>query len=77
MICNYLSREVEQDHRTPTSRSTLAVSCTSHCMRASRETFAGMGQAYSAGIPAAVVAQAYGQSLVEDITGQVIQVKES
>jgi hypothetical protein len=36
-----------------------------------------MGQAYSAGIPAAVVAQAYGQSLVEDITGQVIQVKES
>jgi hypothetical protein len=36
-----------------------------------------MGQAYSAGIPAAVVAQAYKRSMVEDITGQVIPVKKS
>ena len=41
------------------------------------ETLAAMGQAYSAGIPAAVVAQAYKRSLVEDITGQVIPVKKS
>ena len=41
------------------------------------ETLTAMGQAYSAGIPAAVVAQAYRRSLVEDITGQVIPVKKS
>jgi NAD(P)-dependent dehydrogenase (short-subunit alcohol dehydrogenase family) len=41
------------------------------------ETLAAMGQAYSAGTPAAVVAQAYKRSLVEDITGQVIPVKKS
>jgi NAD(P)-dependent dehydrogenase (short-subunit alcohol dehydrogenase family) len=41
------------------------------------ETLAAMGQAYSAGIPAAVVAQAYKRSLVEDITGQVIPAKKS
>ncbi|MDH6149451.1 MULTISPECIES: short chain dehydrogenase [Paraburkholderia] len=41
------------------------------------ETLAAMGQAYSAGTPAAVVAQAYKRSLVEDITGQVITVKKS
>jgi NAD(P)-dependent dehydrogenase (short-subunit alcohol dehydrogenase family) len=41
------------------------------------ETLAAMGQAYSAGIPAAVVARAYRRSLVEDITGQVIPVKKS
>jgi NAD(P)-dependent dehydrogenase (short-subunit alcohol dehydrogenase family) len=41
------------------------------------ETLAAMGQAYSAGMPAAVVAEAYKRSLVEDITGQVIQVKKS
>ncbi|MBC8752391.1 MULTISPECIES: short chain dehydrogenase [Paraburkholderia] len=41
------------------------------------ETLAAMGQAYSAGTPAAVVAQAYKRSLVEDITGQVISVKKS
>jgi NAD(P)-dependent dehydrogenase (short-subunit alcohol dehydrogenase family) len=38
------------------------------------ETLAAMGQARSAGVPAAAVAQAYKRSLVEDITGQVIQV---
>jgi len=41
------------------------------------ETLAAMGQAYSAGTPAAVVARAYRRSLVEDITGQVIPVKKS
>ncbi|BCZ81798.1 short chain dehydrogenase [Paraburkholderia terrae] len=41
------------------------------------ETLAAMGQAYSAGIPAAVVAQAYKRSLVEDITGQVIPARKS
>jgi NAD(P)-dependent dehydrogenase (short-subunit alcohol dehydrogenase family) len=41
------------------------------------ETLVAMGQAYSAGIPAAVVARAYQRSLVEDITGQVIPVKKS
>ncbi|BCG03993.1 short chain dehydrogenase (plasmid) [Paraburkholderia sp. PGU19] len=41
------------------------------------ETLAAMGQAYSAGTPAAVVAQAYNRSLVENITGQVIPVKKS
>jgi NAD(P)-dependent dehydrogenase (short-subunit alcohol dehydrogenase family) len=41
------------------------------------ETLAAIGQPYSAGIPAAVVAQAYKRSLVEDITGQVIPVKKS
>jgi len=41
------------------------------------ETLAAMGKAYSAGTPAAVVAQAYKRSLVEDITGQVIPVKKS
>ncbi|WP_028220802.1 short chain dehydrogenase [Paraburkholderia oxyphila] len=40
------------------------------------ETLAAMGQDYSAGTPAAVVAQAYKRSLVEDITGQVIPVKK-
>ncbi|MPW23532.1 short chain dehydrogenase [Paraburkholderia sp. CNPSo 3157] len=38
------------------------------------ETLAAMGQARSAGVPAAAVAQAYRRSLVEDITGEVIQV---
>jgi hypothetical protein len=33
-----------------------------------------MGQARSAGVPAEAVAQAYKRSLVEEITGQVIQV---
>ena len=41
------------------------------------ETLVAMGQAYSAGIPAAVVAQAYKRSLVEDITGQVIPARKS
>jgi NAD(P)-dependent dehydrogenase (short-subunit alcohol dehydrogenase family) len=41
------------------------------------ETLVAMGQAYSAGIPAAVVARAYKRSLVENITGQVISVKKS
>ncbi|WP_233889399.1 short chain dehydrogenase [Paraburkholderia flagellata] len=41
------------------------------------ETLAAMGQAYSAATPAAVVAQAYKRSLVEDITGQVIPVKKA
>jgi hypothetical protein len=36
----------------------------------------GLFRRYS-GIPAAVVAQAYRRSLVEDITGQVIPVKKS
>ncbi|BCG02981.1 short chain dehydrogenase (plasmid) [Paraburkholderia sp. PGU19] len=40
------------------------------------ETLAAMGQAYSAGIPAAVVAQAYKRSLVEDISGQVIPARK-
>jgi NAD(P)-dependent dehydrogenase (short-subunit alcohol dehydrogenase family) len=38
------------------------------------ETLAAMGQARSAGVPAAAVAQAYRRCLVEDITGEVIQV---
>jgi NAD(P)-dependent dehydrogenase (short-subunit alcohol dehydrogenase family) len=38
------------------------------------ETLAAMGQARSAGVPAEAVAQAYKRCLVEDITGQVIQV---
>ena len=41
------------------------------------ETLAAMGQAYSAGTPAAVVAQAYKRSLVENITGQVIPVRKA
>ena len=38
------------------------------------ETLAAMGQARSAGVPAQAVAQAYKRSLLEDITGEVIQV---
>jgi len=38
------------------------------------ETLAAMGQARSAGVPAEAVAQAYKRSLLEDVTGQVIQV---
>jgi NAD(P)-dependent dehydrogenase (short-subunit alcohol dehydrogenase family) len=38
------------------------------------ETLAAMGQARSAGVPAAAAAQAYRRCLVEDITGEVIQV---
>jgi NAD(P)-dependent dehydrogenase (short-subunit alcohol dehydrogenase family) len=38
------------------------------------ETLAAMGQARSAGVPAEAVAQAFKRSLLEDITGQVIQV---
>jgi NAD(P)-dependent dehydrogenase (short-subunit alcohol dehydrogenase family) len=41
------------------------------------ETLAAMGQASSAGTPAAVVAQAYKRSLVENITGQVIPVRKA
>jgi NAD(P)-dependent dehydrogenase (short-subunit alcohol dehydrogenase family) len=38
------------------------------------ETLAAMGQARSAGVPAEAVAQAYKRSLLENITGEVIQV---
>ncbi|SEI63532.1 short chain dehydrogenase [Paraburkholderia diazotrophica] len=38
------------------------------------ETLAAMGQARSAGVPAEAVAQAYKRCLLEDITGEVIQV---
>jgi NAD(P)-dependent dehydrogenase (short-subunit alcohol dehydrogenase family) len=38
------------------------------------ETLVAMGQARSAGVPAEAVAQAYKRSLLEDITGEVIQV---
>jgi NAD(P)-dependent dehydrogenase (short-subunit alcohol dehydrogenase family) len=41
------------------------------------ETLAAMAQAYSAGTPAAVVAQAYKRCLSEDITGQVIPVRKA
>ncbi|MEX3937236.1 short chain dehydrogenase [Paraburkholderia phymatum] len=38
------------------------------------ETLAAMGQARSAGVPAEAVAQTYKRCLLEDITGEVIQV---
>ena len=38
------------------------------------ETLAAMGQARSAGVPAEAVAQAYKRSMLEEITGEVIQV---